>query len=123
MAKNPIQLANSIVSTKPKRQYPKEVLDAYYKLGYNDKDIDKHFKEHKEDLDDPDDPREISDKEVYRYMLSHAQDNLIYPKYQRTKEYLKDFGYTDDQIAKFSKEELDIAEDFFKRFSNPKVRK
>lgn len=43
--------------------------------------------------------------------------------YNPTKAKLREFGYSDEDIAKFKNEDLDVALDFFNRFNNPKPRK
>ena len=43
--------------------------------------------------------------------------------YNPTKAKLREFGYSDEDIAKFKNEDLDVALDFFNRFNNPTPRK
>ena len=38
------------------------------------------------------------------------------------KNKLKEFGYSDEELAKLSEKDLDLARDFFARFNNPKPR-
>ena len=76
--KNPLDLAESL----QRRTHPNDIVKGFKDLGYNDEDIDKQFDFHRHELEDPDDPQDIADDQVWGYMRDHLHDNLILPKKQ-----------------------------------------
>lgn len=79
--KNPLDQAEAIHQGL-NRIIPDDIKKGFYDLGYNDEDINNQFGYHKKELADPDDPREITDEQVYGYMRDHLHDNGILPKKQ-----------------------------------------
>lgn len=77
--KNPLQLSDAI-QKEQNRIVPDDIKKGFYDLGYDDNDINDQFGYHKKELIDPDDPREITDEQVYGYMRDHLHDNGILPK-------------------------------------------
>ena len=77
--KNPLQLSDAI-QKEQNRSVPDDIKKGFYDLGYDDNDINDQFGYHKKELIDPDDPREITDEQVYGYMRDHLHDNGILPK-------------------------------------------
>lgn len=56
--------------------------------------------------------------------ISQGQlDDVAIARRENTLAKLREFGYSDEDIAKFSEEDFDLAADFFGRFNNPKPRK
>lgn len=70
---------------------PEDIKKGFYDLGYNDDEINKQFDYHKNELVDPDEPRDILDDDVFRYMRDHLKDGLILP-------YKKSFTPTEKTI-------------------------
>ena len=70
--------------------------------------------------------------EIYKNPVDLANKNLEEEKVEKavetgekdeeTRQKLRDFGYSDDEIGKLSADDFDIARDFFSRFNNPKPK-
>lgn len=73
--KSPLDLANAL-----QRKHPEDIVRGFKALGYNDDDINKQFDFHRQNLIDPDFPREITDDQVYDYIRDHLENNGILPK-------------------------------------------